>query len=161
MPKLVRKLRHWKQRFDPNAAFIWRRRAVWDSQDYGVGEPIPESLASNRRKLRTMWEAKKIELAEFDAPVVANWQAGAATVVTPDPPAAPAAIGEISAAGELEAIAAETPAEPPTDAPAADVGTEPKVERSGAWYTVTFPSGHKQRVRGKDALETVLAEHGE
>ena len=154
MPKLVRKLRHWKQRYDPNAAFIWRRRAVWDSQDYGVGEPIPESLASNRRKLRTMWEAKKIELAEFDAPVVANWQAGAAVVLTADP------VIEVESEAPA-ADAGETPAEPPTDAPSADVGAEPQIERSGPWYTVTFPNGHTQRVRGKEALETLLDEHGE
>ena len=28
-------------------------------------------------------------------------------------------------------------------------------------YTVTFPNGHTQRVRGKEALETLLDEHGE
>ncbi len=71
-PKIIRKLRHWKQRFDQNAAFIWRRRMLYRGTLTIPGTPIPELLASNRTKLRRFWESKVIELAEFDAPNVAT-----------------------------------------------------------------------------------------
>lgn len=78
----VRTLRHWKQRFQENAKFIWRRPVTWDSKDVKAGDPIPESLANNRNKLRRFWEAKVIELAEFEAPDVAT---GQAPVTDPEP----------------------------------------------------------------------------
>lgn len=71
-PKVIRKLRHWKQRFDKNAAFIWRRRMLYRGTLTIPGTPIPELLANNRTKLRRFWESKVIELAEFDAPNVAT-----------------------------------------------------------------------------------------
>ena len=71
-PKIVRKLRHWKQQFDKNAAFIWRRRMLYLGKLTIPGTPIPELLANNKRKLRRFWESKVIELAEFDAPNVAT-----------------------------------------------------------------------------------------
>lgn len=71
-PKLIRKLRHWKQRFDKNAAFIWRRQLLFQGNLTEPGTPIPEILAENATKLRRFWESKVIELAEFDAPNVAT-----------------------------------------------------------------------------------------
>ena len=59
----IRKMRHWKQRFDPAADFICRRLMVWDGVSYDPGDVIPEGLASNRAKLRRFWEAQAIELA--------------------------------------------------------------------------------------------------
>lgn len=74
----VRKLRHWKQRFDPNAKFIWRRPVNWAGEKVKPGTVIPEALAENRVKLRRFWEARTIELAEFEAPDVLTGQAAAA-----------------------------------------------------------------------------------
>lgn len=71
-PKVIRKLRHWKQQFDKNAAFIWRRRMLYRGTITVPGTPIPEFLANNRTKLRRFWESQVIELAEFDAPNVAT-----------------------------------------------------------------------------------------
>ena len=71
MPKLIRKLRHWKQRYDPNARFICRRRMRWGGLIYESGDPIPEQLAESKSKLRRFWEAGRIELAEFEVPGVA------------------------------------------------------------------------------------------
>lgn len=71
-PKLIRKLRHWKQRFHKNAAFIWRRQLLFQGNLTEPGMPIPEILAENPTKLRRFWESKVIELAEFDAPNVAT-----------------------------------------------------------------------------------------
>ncbi len=71
----IRKLRHWKQRYDANAAFILRRRMKWGAKTYEPGEHIPKELAANKAKLRRFWEAGWIELAEFHAPDVATGQA--------------------------------------------------------------------------------------
>ena len=67
-PVVVAKLRHWKQRFDPAAAFIWRRDIQYGSESFKVGELIPQDLLDNKYKLRLFWEGKLIELAIFDAP---------------------------------------------------------------------------------------------
>jgi len=75
MPKkrrLIRKLRHWKQQYDKNAEFIWRRRMFFRGVQTIAGDPIPEELAKNKTKLRRFWESKVIELAEFEAPNVAT-----------------------------------------------------------------------------------------
>lgn len=70
----VRKLRHWKQRFDKNAAFVWRKGLVYQGQRIVLGAPIPKELADSPTKLRRFWESGTIELAEFDAPNVATGQ---------------------------------------------------------------------------------------
>ena len=71
---MMRRLRHWKQRYDPNAAFVCRRPMTWDGQTYELGDRIPEGLAANQAKLRRFWEAGWIELAEFEAPDIATGQ---------------------------------------------------------------------------------------
>ena len=70
----VHKLRHWKQQYHPNAAFICRRRMAWGGRTYEPGGRIPAELAANKAKLRRFWEAGWIELAEFQAPDVATGQ---------------------------------------------------------------------------------------
>ena len=67
-PVMVSKLRHWKQRFDPDAQFIFRRDIVWGTDSYKVGDAIPQALADNKYKLRNFWESETIELAQFDPP---------------------------------------------------------------------------------------------
>lgn len=66
MPRKIRTLRHWKQRFDPNASFIWRKQQVFAGVTFKAGDSIPDDLAKNKTKLRRFWESKVIELAEFD-----------------------------------------------------------------------------------------------
>ena len=68
MPTVTRRLRHWKQRYEPNAAFIWRRRCLFGGKTYEPGERIPAELAANKSKLRRFWEGQIIELAEFEPP---------------------------------------------------------------------------------------------
>ncbi|UFK26765.1 hypothetical protein [Roseobacter phage RDJL6] len=70
----VRSLRHWKQRFNHNAKFIWRRPIIWQGETVEVGTPIPEDLVKGRAKLRRFWEAGVIELAEFEDPDVVTGQ---------------------------------------------------------------------------------------
>ena len=59
------RLRHWKQRFTPGAAFVFRQASSWEGQVYNPGDVIPVSLANNVRRLRTMWDARRIQLQHF------------------------------------------------------------------------------------------------
>lgn len=81
MRKKVRTLRHWKQRFNKNADFIWRRPIIWQGKNMEPGDPIPEALAKNSTKLRRFWESRVIELAEFEEPDVLTGQKPQASVV--------------------------------------------------------------------------------
>ena len=67
----MRKLRHWRQRFDPKATFVFRRRTKWSGEWMEPGDPVPMDGLSVA-KLRSMWEAKRIELAEIEEPAEAQ-----------------------------------------------------------------------------------------
>lgn len=69
---LVRRLRHWKQRFNQNAEFVWRKQMTFGGETVKPGQPIPQELKDNPVKLRRFWESRAIELAEFDEPNVAT-----------------------------------------------------------------------------------------
>ena len=64
--RAVRKLRHWKQRYDEDAKFIWRRSVTWNGVMVEVGTEVPEDLANNKAKLRRFWQSHIIELAVFE-----------------------------------------------------------------------------------------------
>lgn len=68
--KRLRKLRHWKQQFDPNAKFIWRKNVLWEGAPIVPETEIPESLKNNPVKLKRFWEAGVIELYAFEEPDV-------------------------------------------------------------------------------------------
>ena len=68
MAREIRKVRHWKQKWDPDAPMIWRRRVLWGDRYYEPGEPVPDDLAANRKKLRRFWESSWIERADFVPP---------------------------------------------------------------------------------------------
>lgn len=72
--KMVRRLRHWKQRFNKDAEFIFQRPLTYCGVAYEPGDAIPETLALNKTKLRRFWESHTIQLAEFEAPNVATGQ---------------------------------------------------------------------------------------
>lgn len=68
MARRIRPLRHWKQRFNPNARFIFRKQTRWDgSTTFQPGDEVPPGLLPPH-KLRRFWEAGRVELAEFDEP---------------------------------------------------------------------------------------------
>lgn len=67
-PVKVRTLRHWKQQFEPGAKFIWRRKSKWAGVTYESGTPLDPEIIPNKAKLRRLWEAGRIELAQFTAP---------------------------------------------------------------------------------------------
>ena len=161
--RLIRKLRHWKQRWDPNAEFIFRRRTRYSGEVFEAGDLIPETLANNRAKLRRFWEAKRIELAEFEAP---NVQTGQRTteeriehikdVFSPagiqEPPTPAAQVPEPSTEAGPGPEPETEPETPPQEPP-------PTVESLGAgWYLITLPNGSTEKVRGQDALDRYLAD---
>lgn len=61
----IRRLRHWKQRFDKDAAFIWRQARMFNGVMTVPGELVPDEVLKDRNKLKRLWEASCIELAEF------------------------------------------------------------------------------------------------
>lgn len=84
--RAVRKIRHWKQRYDKNAAFVWRKNTTWTKQTPGkrgrqvvfpAGSVVPTWVreAMGGAKLRRFWEAHRIELLEFNEPNVATGKA--------------------------------------------------------------------------------------
>lgn len=82
--KQIRKLRHWKQRFDENAKFVWRRSVTWGGEPMVIGSKIPADLASNRAKLKRFWASQIIELAQFDEPDVVTGLKPVPVVPGPD-----------------------------------------------------------------------------
>ena len=63
-----RRRRHWKQRFDPDARFVFRRPCRLGTTDFAVFDPVPEGL--DPRLLRKLWNANRIELEAFVAPAL-------------------------------------------------------------------------------------------
>ncbi len=73
-PKVVqtiRKLRHWKQQFQKNARFVWRKDTRWPNDDgpgdtlYPGGSFVPVWIQQSMgAKLRRFWESQRIELYE-------------------------------------------------------------------------------------------------
>ena len=97
--KVIRKLRHWKQRFNRKAAFVWRKETAWPRHEangkttrvvFPAGSVIPPwVIATMGAKLRRFWESERIELLEFESPDVATGQAVARAVPETPPPSAP------------------------------------------------------------------------
>ncbi len=75
-PQVIRKIRHWKQRFDPKAKMVWRKRVRWPTrnrkglQTFKPGEEVPDWVIASMggNKLRNLWESGRIELLGFEAP---------------------------------------------------------------------------------------------
>ncbi len=64
------RLRHWKQKFNPKAKFIWAKHILYNGQMTIIGAEIPQILIDNPNKVRRFWESKHIQLADFTAPNV-------------------------------------------------------------------------------------------
>lgn len=93
--KRLRKLRHWKQQFDPNAKFIWRKNVLWEGNPIVPETEIPESLKNNPVKLKRFWEAGVIELYAFEEPDVLTGR-------VPEPKEDLDADGDLGAKGESD-----------------------------------------------------------
>jgi hypothetical protein len=72
--KYTRRLRHWKQQYDPNAEFVFTKPITYGPKKYKAGDKIPDELFDNKTKLRRFWESKTIELYAFETPDVTTGQ---------------------------------------------------------------------------------------
>ncbi len=84
MAKKISATRHWKQTFDKNADYVWRRVVNLGKVKSVLGDPIPDSIKKSRVKLLRFWNAGIIERADFEAPDV-----GTGRVAKPKQDAAP------------------------------------------------------------------------
>jgi hypothetical protein len=134
MARKVRKLRHWKQRWNKNAAFVWRKRIKYAGELTEPGSPIPEDLQKAPTKLRRFWESQTIELAEFEEPDVAT--------------------GQPHQAKAAEPAKAETEGEPVEGLEGVTVES-----LKGSWVLVRTPGEPAGiKVNGQKKLEELLAE---
>lgn len=61
----ISKVRHWKQRWDPEAELVWRRRARVGAGTVRPGDPVDKTGLRLSRLLR-LWNVGAIELRDFD-----------------------------------------------------------------------------------------------
>lgn len=128
-----RRLRHWKQQFDPNAQFIWRRATTFNGVECVAGDVLSDAviLKMGVNKLRRLWQSSRIELHQFEAPPTSH-------------PLLPGgAPGQPS--GDPQPTAA-----PPGTAPS-EGGTERNISIKhvgGPWFIVTI-DGTEHKVRGR------------
>lgn len=153
----ARRLRHWKQRYQPGARFVFSRQTRWGDRAYEPGDLIPDDLAGNRNRLRRLWDARRIELEVFEAPDVGTGQ-------PPDPQDGHQAAQD-SDTGDSGADSANGASghEAAQDGDQGDDAPPPPPlthESRGAWHTVRTPDG-EQRVRGLVALEALYAKYGQ
>lgn len=57
------RLRHWRQKFDPNGKFVFRRSVFFLDRQYEPGDPVPAEAKNMGAKLMNMWNANFIENA--------------------------------------------------------------------------------------------------
>lgn len=50
--KKVRNRRAWRRYYYPGRPMLWRRRMVYEGQEYGKGDPIPDSMHADKGLLR-------------------------------------------------------------------------------------------------------------
>lgn len=132
-----RRLRHWKQQFDPNARFIWRRSTLFNGVEYVAGDVLSEDviLKMGVNKLRRLWQSSRIELHQFEAPPTTH-------------PLRPGAAPE-HPSGDPQPTAA-----PPGTAPSeGDTERDVSIKHvGGPWFIVTIDgTAHKVRGRAKAA----------
>jgi hypothetical protein len=143
--KIIRKLRHWKQRFDRDAAFVWRKALRWtDDVRVVPGEIVSEEILAQMgtAKLRRFWESGMIELAELE-----NRDAWPEGEGESPPPAADVGDGGSSPSGDGDGS--------PDSLEDLPEGVSIKSGRGG-WYTVTAGEA-KTKVQGQAALEELIA----
>jgi hypothetical protein len=131
----ITKFRDRRQRFDPSAEFVWRRRLQVSHTDgpkgkrkpifASPGDPVDKASLVGAAKLRRLWEAEYIELRDWELP----------------------------SRGILKVV-------PQPDAPADGSirKRNPRVASlGGGWYEVTSPTGEKTKVQGLVKAEETAA----
>lgn len=121
MANQISRRRHWKQRWDPDAKFIYRRALKLSDPETGkafrvlVGDDV-DSEFWGRGRLRRLWDQAAIELKDFEPPVVIYGRAAG------EAPVAPAAPEE--AHGYEESPETEKPVADSVEAPAGSQETQ-------------------------------------
>ncbi len=63
---MSRIVRHWKQKFDLNAPFIFTRGTQLEEGLALVGSDVPEYLRSQGHRMKIWWNANRIALKNWD-----------------------------------------------------------------------------------------------
>ena len=63
---MSRIVRHWKQKFDINAEFIFTRGTQLEEGLALVGDDVPEYLRSQGHRMKIWWDADRIALKNWD-----------------------------------------------------------------------------------------------
>lgn len=177
----VRTLRHYRQRFLPGAAFIFRRPRVWMGKQYQTGDPCPESLVSNRAKCETFWENEWIELAQFEEILEAAKVSGSLMDLAEHGIAVPERVlverkgtwyeislpdgqrEKVNGREGVRAFLAELPRSV-LEGPKGELAEHgivlpagSTVGRSGDWYDVALPNGFADKLHGHEAVREFAA----
>lgn len=160
--RIVRKFRHWKQRFNPDAKFIFRRGVLFGPKRYDRGDLCPEELLRNKLKLRNFWEARVIELAEFEVPdIITGQRPSIPPGVTVEGPNKGGWFSMTLQDGSVEKIRGKEGVDERLVEIWADIDVSkaPRIEKKGGgWYAITTPGSEPDNVRGKDELDERLTE---
>ena len=141
MAQRVRKYRHWRQRFNPDAAFVLRRPLLIFGEPFPRGHRLSDEqvLAIGRTKIRRWWESKAIELADFADDAVARPQRDENRPETPRE--------RQESPERVDSNDAPPKADKAPEIAIQDVG--------GSWYSVTI-DGETTKVRGRAAVEALI-----
>jgi len=182
----VRTLRHYRQRFLPGAAFVFRRPRAWLGKRYEAGDACPESLVDNRAKCETFWENEWIELAQFEEILEAARASGSLMELAERGIAVPEGVqverkggwyeitladGRIERVKGREEVRAFLAGPLPAATAFGDAGgalaelaehgialpAGATAERANAWYDVSLPNGFADKLHGRDAVREFVA----
>ena len=129
MARKIRSLRHWKQRFNLNATFIWRKSGIYMGQAFKAGDEVPQDLTSKPTKLRNFWESQWIELAEFEEPKDIT------TGTTLPDETSEQSVPEPTLAYEVPGLS---------------------YTAKGNWFIVAMPDGSTQKINGQKNLDLLI-----
>lgn len=65
-PERAARRRHWQERFDPKAPYLWARSRLHNGVKTVAGQPVDASTM-RRGQLRLLWNAGAVRRADFTA----------------------------------------------------------------------------------------------
>lgn len=172
------RFRDRRQRFDPDAEFIWRVRRVMGHTGKGKGNrkpiysepgtPVDKDSLVSRNRLKMLWEAEFIELANWTYRPVGTGKKVLPQKAAPMSPAQEeaqkerAALDALTEARSRAAVLAgmESLEGEPTEPEATEREVPEGVEvetLGGGWYRVVDGDGEEYKVRGRDELNSLLS----
>lgn len=137
------RIRHWKQRFDPSADFVFtkRRHLGLDPENPWVnpGDPVPKEQLGVHR-LKTWWRARYIALADWVSPNERNRVGGVAP--------------KVETVGRENGPEVFVPLDPKARLIILPAGI---TSRGRGWYAVELGEGKVKKVRHLDKAKAALA----